>query len=102
MSPALATFPPYKKRTYIKKSSNVNSVGYDKECWISRKEYHKARQRYHLHRSSVNFNKIIERSRKYKANLKRVKNKERDNLIKVLRTCKSDDPQAYWKILNSQ
>ena len=45
---------------------------------------------------------MIEKSRKYKVNLKRVKNKERDNLIKELRKCKSDDPKAYWKILNSQ
>ena len=52
-------------------------------------------------RSSVHFN-MIEKSRKYKVNLKRVKNKERDNLIKELRKCKSDDPKVYWKILNSQ
>ncbi len=102
IEPALATFPSYKKRTYIKKSNNATSVGYDKECWISRKEYHKARQRYHLHRSSPNFNNMIEKSRKYKANLKRVKTKKRDNLIKELRKCRSDDPKAYWKILNSQ
>ena len=57
---------------------------------------------YHLHRSSVNFNNMIEKSKEYKANLKRVKNKERNNLIKELRKCKSDDPKAYWKILNNQ
>ncbi len=101
IQPALATFPPYKKRKYIKMSNNATLVGYDKECWISRKEYHKARQRYHLHRSSANFN-MIEKSKKYKAKLKRVKNKKRDNLIKVLRKGRSDDPKAYWKILNSQ
>ena len=35
IEPALATFPPYKKRKYIKKSNNASSVGYDKECWTS-------------------------------------------------------------------
>ncbi len=70
----LATFPPHKKRTYIKKPNNATSVGYDKKCWTSRKQYHKARQRYQLHRSNVNFNDTIEKSREYKGNLKRVKN----------------------------
>lgn len=50
----------------------------------------------------MNFNNMIEKSREYKANLKRVKNKERDSLTKELRKCKSDDPKAYWKILNGQ
>lgn len=49
----------------------------------------------------MNFN-MIEKSREYKANLKTVKNTERDSLICKLGKCKTDDLKAHWKILNSQ
>ncbi len=39
---ALKIFPQTKRKSYIKKSRNACLVGYDRQCWRSRQEYHKA------------------------------------------------------------
>ena len=45
---------------------------------------------------------MVAESRKYKIELKRVKNKERTNIVKELKRTKCSDPKSYWKILNGQ
>ena len=95
IEPALVTFPQYKKKTYTKKSNNVTLEGYDYQCLKVRKQYHKARQKYNLHKNRVNFDKMISESRKYKIELKRVKTKEKSNIVKELRKTKCSDPKTY-------
>ncbi len=102
IEPALVTFPQYKKKTYTKKSNNVTLEGYDFKCLKVRKQYHKARQKYNLHKNRVNFDQMITASRKYKIELKRVKTKEKSNVVKELRKTKNSDPKTYWRILNGQ
>lgn len=102
IEPALKTFPQTKGKSYIKKSNNANLVGYDRQCWRSRQEYHKARHRYHMHKTSSNFNTMTEKSKTYKRNLKRVKSKEQTILINKLRSCKGNNSREYWKVLNGQ
>ena len=41
---------------------------------------------------------MIEKSKKYKAELKRVQSKEKENLVIKLKENKSKDPKTYWKI----
>ena len=67
-----------------------------------RKQYHKARQKYNLHKNSVNFDQMIKLSRKYKIELKRVKTKERSIIVQELRKTKCSDPKTYWRILNGK
>lgn len=102
IEPALVTFPQYKKKTYTKKSNNVTLEGYDYQCLKVRKQYHKARQKYNLHKNSVNFDQMITLSRKYKIELKRVKTKEKSCMVKELRKTKCSDPKTYWRILNGK
>lgn len=102
IEPALVTFPQHKKKTYTKKSNNATLESYDFQCLKGRKQYHKARQKYNLHKNRANFDQMITASRKYKVELKRVKTKERSNVVKELRKTKNDDPKTYWRILNGQ
>ncbi len=89
--PALTTFPQNKKTEYQKKSNKATLKGYDRQCFKARKQYNQARQKYHHHKTRANFNKIIEESRRYKGKLKRVKLKEKTNLIKELRKNKGKE-----------
>ena len=99
IEPALKTFPQSIKKKYIKKSNCANMKGYDKQCYNSRKEYHKAKNKHNRHKSTVTYTAMIEKSKKYKKEIKRVKNKESVNILQQLRENKSKDPKAYWKIL---
>ncbi len=59
IEPSLKILPQTKRKCYIKKSNNACLVGYGRQCWRSRQEQHKARHRYHMHKSSANFNTMI-------------------------------------------
>ena len=95
VDPALKVFPCKAKRVYIKHSNQANMPGYDGHCWHNRKEYHKARHRYNVRKSDENFSDMIEKSRKYKSELNRVKQKERENIVRKLRENKKKDPRYY-------
>ncbi len=103
LDPALKVFPPNKvRKKYVKYSNKVSKDGYDKACWLSRKDYHKAKHTYNIRKNSVNYSSMLCKSRKYKKELKRVKNKERIDLIKQLKHSKNKDPQAFWRIINGK
>ena len=90
---------PQLTRKYVKQSNNACMKGYDSRCWKSRKEYHRAKCKYNRLRNHSTYNIMIEKSRKYKREIKRVKNKETINVVKQLRENKDKDPKSYWKIL---
>uniref|UniRef100_A0A0N7ZBB2 Reverse transcriptase domain-containing protein n=1 Tax=Scylla olivacea TaxID=85551 RepID=A0A0N7ZBB2_SCYOL len=96
---AVKVFPPKKKKNYVKQSNNASLSGYDNICWYTRKAYHKARHKYNLRRSEDNKKDMIEKSKKYKAELKRVHNKEKENMLIKLKANRNKDPKTYWKIL---
>ncbi len=83
--PTLTTVPQNKKTAYQKTSNNATLEDCDRQCFKARKQYNQARQKHHHHKTRANFNKMIEESRRYKGELKRVKLKEKTNLIKELR-----------------
>ncbi len=99
IEPALKVFPQSSGNKYIKKSNNANMKGYDKKCFIARKEYHSARNKHNKHKSIATRNTMIEKSKKYKREMKRVRNKANSNVVKQLRENKSKDPKTYWKII---
>ena len=85
IEPALVTFPQFKQKTYIKKSNNSILEDCDYQCLKVTNKYHKARHIiYSLHKNGVNFDKMTTESRKYKIELKTVKIKERNNIVKEL------------------
>ena len=99
IDPALKVFPQKSKSKYIKKSNNANMNGYDKQCYSARKAYHKAKNKYNKHKSVATYNAMKVKSKKYKKEITRVKNKENYNIVQKLRENKSKDPKSYWKIL---
>ena len=100
IDPALKIFPQFSKK-YIKTSNNSNMAGYDKQCYKSRKEYHKAKNKHNRQKTTLTYNALIDKSRRYKGELKRVKNKNNTSVLQKLRENKTKDPKAYWKILKS-
>ena len=102
IEPALNVFPRCNSRKYIKKSNNANMPGYDKQCYNSRKEYHKAKSKYNKHKNSITYTSMLQKSKKYKNDIKRAKNKETASIHKQLRENKNKDPKTYWKILKSK
>lgn len=96
IEPALKTFP-HKRDKFTKKSNNSNLSGYDKQCYISRQEYHKAKHKNNVERSERSYNDMITKSKTYKQELKRVKGKEQRNLIAKLKETKAKNPKLYWQ-----
>ena len=99
LEPAMKVFPLKKYRGYVKQSNNASLFGYDNQCWRIRKAYHKARHKYNRRRSKENQKAMIEKSKKYKAELKRVQSKESESWVTKLKENKNKNPKAYWKTL---
>lgn len=70
---AVKVFTPIKKQKYVKQSNNTGSFWYDKQCWQSRKGYHKARHKYNICKTDDKRKDMIEKSKYYKTELQRVK-----------------------------
>lgn len=102
IEPAIVVFPPLARCKYIKKSNNASMEGYDSKCIKSRKEYHKAKHKYNVRKNNANFVCMINKSRKYKQEMKRVHRKQKSNMVKKLRETKTKDPTAYWKIIKGK
>ena len=81
LEPAVKVFPPKKSRNYVKQSNNASLFGYDNQCWKARKAYHKARHKYNIRRNEEHKKDMMEKSKKYKFELKRVQSKEKENLV---------------------
>ena len=101
VDPAKKVFPKFESKKYIKKSNNASLKGYDNKSWKCRKEYHKAKHRYNLNKSNINYNSMTEKSKIYKKEIKRIRNKEKNDTLKKLRELKTKDFKSYWKILKA-
>ena len=101
VDPAKEVFPKFKSKKYVKKNNNTCMKGYYNKSWKCRKEYHKAKHKYNLNKTNNNYNSMIEKSKKYKKEIKRISDKEKMNTVKKLREVKTKDAKAYWKILKA-
>ena len=102
IEPAVTVFQPMVKNLYKKKSNNACMESYDSQCWKSRKEYHKAKQKYNVRKSNANFVCMINKSKKYRQELKRVRIKQKNDMVNKLRANKIKDPAQYWKIIKGE
>lgn len=91
--PAVKICPHFSKK-YIKKSNNANIGGYDNQCYKSRKEYHKAKNKYSRKKITVTYTAMIEKSRNYKRELQRVRNKANSYILHQLRENKNKGPKS--------
>lgn len=99
VDPVSKVFPHYNRKQYVKKSNKTCLKEYDHKCWKSRKAYHKAKCIHNRKKNSASYRNLIEKSKIYKQEMKRVKNKEKNHVVRQLRDNKSKDPKAYWNIL---
>ena len=67
--------------------------------FLSRTEYHKAKHKNNIEKSTTSYNNIIINSKEYKQELKRFQSKEKSDLILKLRTAKTKDSRQFWQIL---
>ena len=72
---------------------------YDKQCYVSRQEYHKAKHKNNTLKTETSYNDMISKSKKYKQEIKRVQTKEKQDFISKLRNTKTKDSRLYWQIL---
>lgn len=96
---ALKTFPTESKK-FTKKSNSRTMLTCDKQCYVSRQEYHKAKHRNNILKTETSFNDMIRKSRKYKQETKRVQTKEKQDYISKLRNAKTKDSRLYWRRKN--
>ena len=62
---ALKTFPP-KSKKFTKKFNSRTMLAYDKQCYVSRQGYHKAKHKNNISETEISYNDMIRKSKKYK------------------------------------
>ena len=72
----------------------------DKECFIKRKEYFKARNTSWRVESAESRTNLIRCSKAYKKEINKQYNAYRNDFISKLRNLKTKDPKSYWSLLN--
>lgn len=75
---------------------------YDSKCLKRRKEYHKANHEYNVRKNNDNFVSMINKSKKYRQEIKRIRTKQKRDMVKQLRENKTMDPTHYWKIIKGE
>ena len=73
---------------------------FNRECFIKRKEYFKARNTSWRVKSAENRTTLIRRSKAYKKEINKQYNAYRNNFISKLRNLKTKDPKSYWSLFN--
>ena len=72
---------------------------YDKQCYASKQEYHKAKHKNNTLKTETSYNDMIRKSKKYKQEIKRVQTKEKQYFISRPRNTKTKNSRLYWQIL---
>ena len=75
---------------------------YDKQCFKARKEYHKAKSKHNKNKNSISFSIMKEKSKSYKKEVTRVRNKGNSDIVKKLRENRIKDPKSYWNMIKSE
>lgn len=88
-----------------KRKSNVNvqrvkKPWFDRDCFIKRKEYFRARNMNWRFKTAENRNNLIRCSKAYKKEINKKYNVYRKDFISKLRSLKTKDPKSYWSLLN--
>jgi hypothetical protein len=88
------SMPKNYKRNFI--------VNYNRNCYLLKREYHKAKNNYRKHNSRANLNTLVEKSKRYRKEIKRHKYRVNKELIRKLKKLKDCDPKQYWRLLNTK
>ena len=72
---------------------------FNTECLLSRKRYHKAKNKYRKMKTLGNLNKVKQASKNYKKTINQAFDLYKKRFNKKLRSLKCSDPKQYWKIL---
>jgi hypothetical protein len=69
---------------------------FNKNCELSRKEYHKAKNAYNSNSNSSTKENLRSSSKEYKAQINKEYKLYHTELMKKIRNLKSSDPKKYW------
>ena len=61
-----------------------------------------AKDNHRKHNSRTNYNMLVEKSRLYKKEIKKHKNRMRDDLITKLNRARHNNPRQYWQLLTDK
>ncbi|KAK3089868.1 hypothetical protein FSP39_007206 [Pinctada imbricata] len=99
---AKSTFGTFTVRNNFKNDfqSKNRKKWFDKECYITRKEYRKYRRKYRKYGSIIFKNEMLIAQRVYKSTMDSCIKNYRDNLQKKIKMMRSSRPKDFWKLLN--
>ena len=85
------------KKATVKK---IKKPWFNRDCFIKRKEYFKARNLSWRTKSAENRTNLIRCSKAYKKEINKQYNAYRKDFISKLRSMKTKDPKSYWSLIN--
>ena len=91
-------FTPLNRETKLLKGKKT---WFNKECFIKRKEYLKARNTSWRVKSAENRTNLIRCSKAYRKEINKQYNAYRNDFISKLRNLKTKDPKSYWSLLKA-
>lgn len=81
-------------------SKKVKKPWFNRDCFLKRKEYFKARNSHWRFKSAENRNNLIRSSKAYKKEINKQYNIYRKDFISKLKSLRTKDPKSYWSLLN--
>ena len=92
-------FPP-RSNTRKKKSNKKNIPWYSRQCSMLKRDYYRALNSHRQLRNQQSHQCLINKSKLYRQGVKKAKREYLSDLNRKLQFLKSNDPKAYWSILN--
>ena len=89
----------YSKQNTTKTVNNYNDW-FDADCSDKRNAFNRARRRYKENKSDENLEQMKLAGKEYKTIVNKSKAVERHAFVKELKATESNDPKAFWQIIN--
>lgn len=83
-----------------KANFDSNSQWFGPDCKKARRRFHTAKRNYRIRKSLTNKTVLRQKSKEYKNTTRKHYNLFKRKKIRKLRNLKTNNPKAYWKILN--
>ncbi|CAC5408463.1 unnamed protein product [Mytilus coruscus] len=83
-----------------RRKNKPNKPWFNRECFVKRKEYHRAKNYNWRVKTVESKNSMVRCSKAYKKALSEQFNSYRKNFIKKLRGLNQNDPKSYWSLIN--
>jgi hypothetical protein len=82
-----------------KKENKQSQKWFNKECYRTRKDYHRCKSVYRRNRNVNNLRELKNKSKSYKKCVNKSINQYQKNFNKKVRSLKASNPKEFWKLL---